>query len=48
MTIKYKYKGIENSIDKDSITLTTSGKYLEDNITIETDAGLYKSTYIHT
>lgn len=46
MTIKYKYKGIENSIDKDSITLTTSGKYLEDNITIETDAGLYKSTYI--
>ena len=46
MTIKYKYKGIENNIDKDSITLTTSGKYLEDNITIETDAGLYKSTYI--
>lgn len=46
MTIKYKYKGKENSIDKDIVTLTTSGKYLEDNITIETDAGLYKSTYI--
>ena len=39
MSIKYTYKGIEHNIDGNTTVLTTSGKYLEDNITIETDGG---------
>ena len=35
--IKYKYKGVEHTVDSNTTTLTTAQKYLEDNITIEAD-----------
>lgn len=38
--IKYTYKGVEHTVQGDTTTLTTSGKYCEDNISIEASGGI--------
>lgn len=39
MSIKYTYKGNQTEVDSTHIKLTTSGKYLEDDIDIEAEGG---------
>ena len=39
MSIKKTYKGVTETINSDHIKLTTSGKYLEDDVEIETEGG---------
>lgn len=40
MTIKYTYKGVEHTVDGNTTTLTTAGKYCEDDIAIEASGGI--------
>lgn len=40
MTIKYTYKGVEHTVAGSTTTLTTAGKYCEDDIAIEASGGI--------
>ena len=39
MGFKYTYKGVEHTVDNNTGTLTTRGKYLEDDIVVEAQGG---------